>query len=120
MTDITMIRGDTRTLDVNVKRPNPVTGVLENVLPTQAWFTAKETYRDADDSAIISLNNVDNPDSILLTNGNVRVILNPADTATYLYHWLVYDLQIKESDGTITTVERGFIEFNTDVTVATS
>jgi hypothetical protein len=119
MTDMILNRGDSIIFDVGVVRLNPTTGLNEPVTAQKAWFTAKVNSRDADVDAIIKKDSVSTPTKVLVTAGNVRVFLDPADTAIYKDRWLVYDVQIKEASGSITTVERGKIELKKDVTIST-
>jgi hypothetical protein len=123
MSDIQMGKGDTKIFDVEVTKTDPDTG-LDVVVPltdAKAWFTAKETSSDTDADAIIIYNNVDNPLNVIITeaDGIVRIVIDPADTVDYPNRWLVYDVQIKEVDGTITTVERGNIELLKQATIST-
>lgn len=120
MTDIEMTRGDSATFDVAVTRYNAATHVNDLVTPDKAWFTAKANARDSDDSAVVALNSEDQPEQVLITTGSIRIKLDPEDTAEYLQRWLVYDVQILESDGTITTIEKGKMQLSADVTLATS
>lgn len=117
MTDISMVKGDSITLDTAVIRLDD-DGITEvPVTATKAWFTAKISDRDVDGDSIIALNSQDNEDNVIIAYGNVRVILDPDHTINYGSRWLLYDLQISETDGTITTVERGKIEFKSNITM---
>jgi hypothetical protein len=122
MSDIQIIKGDTSIFEVDVTRLNESTGLDEAVDLTdaKAWFTAKETFADPDDQAIVLYNSEDDIANITIAEieGIVRVSIDPADTAAYPNRWLVYDVQIKEVDGTVTTVERGNIELLKQATIS--
>ena len=124
MSDIQMTKGDSKSFNVYVTRENPVTGVDEVVDLTgaKAWFTAKATHQDADTSAIFKKNSVDNPTKVIITalTGVIRINIDPADTESYPYRWLVYDIQIKEASGIVTTVQRGKLELLTESTISTT
>lgn len=116
--NIQMRRGDTTVFDVAVTRYNPITGRDEPVTTmTKAWFTAKKTRADADAQAIISYNSLDDNVNCFITSNVVRVIIAAADTATLLEKWFEYDVQIRETDGTITTVQSGRLEILKDATI---
>lgn len=123
MSDIIMVKGDTAVFDVPITRYNPTTDEYEPVSLTgaKAWFTAKRNSYEADDTnAVIAKNSTDDPANVAMSSNVVRVIIDPEDTEDYPDRWLVYDLQIKEADGTVTTVEYGSIEFVRDRTKATT
>lgn len=122
MTDIQMIKGDTTTFEVAVTRYNSTTGldVPVNLTGSKVWFTAKRTRRDTDASAFVLLNSTINPSQIIIvapaTNGIISITLTPADTETFSDKWLMYDVQLRESDNTITTVQSGRLELIRDST----
>jgi hypothetical protein len=122
MTDIQMVKGDTTIFDVHVTRFNPTTGLDENVPLTgaKAWFTAKKESTDLDASAVIAKNSVDHPSQVGITvsTAMVRVTIIPTDTVNYPSKWLNYDVQVREADGTITTVQKGKLELLKQATVA--
>jgi len=124
MTDIQMTKGDTETFDVFVTRKDEVTGV-EEIVPldgAMAWFTAKEESTDLDASAVIAKDSVADPSEVVITGveGKVRITITPADTVSYDGKYLEYDVQVKEVDGTVTTVQKGRVEFGKDITVSSA
>lgn len=119
MTDIVMTRGDSVIMDVGVVRYNPSTGLNDPVTASKAWFTAKANANDLDSAAIIKKDSVSSPTKVIITAGNIRIFLDPTDTSVYGDRWLEYDVQIKETSGAITTVERGKIQLKFDVTLTT-
>ena len=124
MSDIQMTKGDTKSWDVFVTRENPVTGLDEvvNLTGAKAWLTVKRTSKDDDASAVFKKNSTDNPTKVIITalTGIVRVTIDPADTESYPYRWLNYDVQVKESNGVVTTVARGKLELLSESTISTA
>lgn len=117
MSDLEMTRGDTRrwllTFSVDL------TGA-------KIWFTAKRALSDADGAALIALSS--GTSAITITDaaaGQCTLVIPPAATAGVATPSpsqplsLVYDIQIRESDGTITTVQRGNLRIKADVTQST-
>jgi hypothetical protein len=124
MTDIQMPKGDTQTFDVFVTRVNQVTGV-EEIVPlagARAWFTAKKVSTDSDANAIIAKDSVTDPSEVVITDveGKVTITIIPADTVSYPGKYLEYDVQVKEVDGTVTTVQKGRLELGKNITVSTA
>src|SRR5215831_777731 len=116
MTDLKLMRGDDETLQIYVYRHNESTGLDDPITAEKAWFTAKRNTRDPDSDAIIALDSANMPGKVQISSGKVLVNIDPADTASCLDRLLLYDLQIRETSGTISTVERGFIQLIGDVT----
>ena len=115
--DLEGIKGDTEFYDFVAKRgANFIDLSGGNV---KIWFTAKREKDDLDVDAVISLNNVDDPTQISITDavgGEYYVRLEPADTANVDEDSLVFDSQVREQDGRITTVTRGKLYLIRDIT----
>jgi len=115
--DIEAVKGDTEYYDLAAIRSNlPISLVGLNV---KAWFTAKRTKEDLDANALISLNSADDPTQIVFTDrpgGLFFVQLVPADTVNIDEDYLVYDVQVREQDGRVTTVARGKLYLVQDIT----
>jgi hypothetical protein len=115
--DIEAIRGDTEYYDLAAIRSGaPVSLVGANV---KIWFSAKRTSDDVDADAVIKLNSADNPIQIVFTDrpaGLFFIVLTPADTLAIEEEKLVFDVQVREQDGRITTVVRGKLHILPDVT----
>jgi hypothetical protein len=115
--DIVATKGDTIGFDVYATAgedtPIDLTG-------GKAWFYVKREHRDGDLDAVISLNTVDDPTKITFvapaTNGQIQVSLAPDDTVNIVDRYLPYDVQIKEANGTVTTVEWGMLELRNNIT----
>lgn len=125
MTDIRVVRGDDLVFDVYATRFNEATGLDEPVPLTggKAWFTIKHSTRDLDTDAILHFNSLDDPTKVMIVNpaeGQVRIDLTPADTIDLPRSYLPFDVQIKEADGTVTTIARGSVEVDRDVTVSST
>lgn len=122
-THLTLKKGDTHHLEVIVTRKdeNDVE-VPVNLTGSKLWFTAKNKVTDLDTSAVIrkgtantTLTGVDITDA---PNGEALITLVPADTAigngTVFLHW---DLQLKETDDTVTTINAGRLALSDQVTL---
>jgi hypothetical protein len=116
--DISAIRGDTQLYRVTVVRNNaPV-----NLTGAKVWFTAKLDKNDADVDAVIAKDTdgsgVEITDPLL---GKVSFSIVPADTASLDKDTtLWYDVQVRESDGTVSTVVSGLLRVVLDVTLSTA
>lgn len=121
--DLTIHRGDDEPLTLTVVRPDE-DDVDQPVDLTGAtiWFTAKNTWSDADVDAVIALTT---PVDILITDGpgGIAIINVTADDTKDLttYTRLVYDVQMLES-GALgpTTLVQGKLTVSRDVTRAVS
>lgn len=121
--DIKVVRGDSCTFDVYATRFNPTTGNDEpiSLAGAKMWFTCKLETRDTDTSALIRLNSADHPAQVRSISdpaGQIRVSLLPADTDGLPVSYLPYDVQLRESDGTVTTIVKGSIEVDRDRTIS--
>lgn len=114
MTDLTMTRGDTRTLQF---------GSTDNLTTyQQIWFTVKKALSDLDGAAVmqkiigggISL-------SPLGDNTKANIVINPTDTAgltiTGASVVLFYDIQTRDGPGNYNTPQTGTLTVNVDVTL---
>jgi len=112
-TDLTMVRGDTPTFAVVVTRGDTVVDITDATFK----FTARRAY--GDDAAVFTRTSVAGITITDATAGKCKVVLQSADTtglpaATTV---LVYDLQITEDDGTVSTVAQGKLTVTPDVSV---
>ena len=124
VTNFTLKKGDTHYLEVLVTRKDQ-DGVDQPVDLTGAgmWFTAKNKISDDDIDAVIrkgtsnvSLTGIDITGAV---DGEALVTLQPNDTAVGKGTvFLVWDLQLEESDGTITTLNGGRLALSDQVTVS--
>jgi hypothetical protein len=114
MSEIVMVKGDTTVFDVAMTRLNLLTEQEEPVplAGAKAWFTAKKNTRDADINAVIAKDSVSNPSQVIITptTGIIRITIIPEDTVGYTGSWLYYDVQVREADGTVTTIQSGSLE----------
>jgi hypothetical protein len=117
--DIEAVKGDTEYYDLAAKRK---TGVISLVgLNVKAWFTAKRTKEDIDADAVILLNSETHPTQVVFTDrpaGLFFVQLLPEDTVDIEEDSLVFDVQVREQDGRVTTVSRGNLLLVQDITRA--
>jgi len=128
MSQLTMYRGDTKTVTVTVQ---PVDASGNQVLGSGGiagwsfWMTAKRDPSDLDSQAVFqklpaawsisSAGDATHP-------GVAFCNLAPADTASLPPYQLtlVYDIQAKDLTGNIFTIDAGAILVNVDITIATS
>lgn len=126
MSNLRLIRGDSVTLEIVVTRkvndvitPVDITGAL-------IWLTIKAKITDEDVAALIRKGTGGTGlTGITITspaNGRAVATITAADTAIFptrtSFYW--FDVQLKEVDGTITTVDRGRCAVVSDVTRTTS
>ena len=124
MTDIQMVKGDFVVMDVLVTRLNSETGLDTPVDLTDAkvWFVAKEESAHTDVEAVININSEDNPDEIHVIDpenqGIIEISIIPSRTVDYPYKWLLYNVQVREVDGLISTVQSGYLELLKNVAIS--
>jgi hypothetical protein len=117
--DITLYRGDDRTLSVSV---NDSDGDPVNLTSAKVWFTAKQRMRDLDADAVLFKRNTAAGGSdaeITLTdaaNGQAEVYIVPDDSDDIDAAHYTYDVQVTLSSGKTYTVVRGKIKFQESVT----
>lgn len=123
MTDISAVRGDTNEYSLVITAPDE-DGVSQpiDLEFCDLWFTVKYDWDDAEEDAIVQktvgagITVTDPPE-----DGLAVVRLEPEDTEDLVgVQRLVYDVQLKESDDTITTVALGYFNVQRDVTRVTS
>lgn len=117
MSNITLTRGDSRTLSITVLDSD---GSAADLTGASIWWTAKRDINDADADAIISKTV---GSGITVTNaagGLATVTIAPDDwtDAEDSDKHYVWDLQVKSDTGTVTTVASGRIIITPDVTRA--
>jgi hypothetical protein len=105
---IQFVKGDTKVFAVLCTRYNPTTMVDDPVTPVKAWFTAKRRSSDLDADAVILKDSTGS--DVIITGNQVQVNIRPADTENVTDKWLRYDVQIREADGSVWTVERDKLE----------
>jgi hypothetical protein len=118
-----VIRGDTIQIDYDLVDSNGTPIDLSNPL-VKIWFTVKYWLRDADVYALAqpTLANGGILPRDVAASGHIRVTIAStvtqyiAEGTTKLY----YDLQVLDSTGTVTTLERGLFMVDPDVSRATS
>lgn len=119
MTELTARRGDTF-LHAGVVMDAAETP--ENLTGGKLWFTMKESVRDDDGAAVASAYWVSGgaSDGITVTNaatGAFVLALPPDVTTTWQGdRTYQYDVQYRSSSGRVTTVDRGTVAVESDVT----
>ena len=118
--NLSMSRGDTKIGQVTVSNLS-----ASGLTGCSFWFTAKNKVSDADASAVIKKLPVDF--SIITVGsdtvaGVAQFTIAPADTDTLADYAvsLVYDVQMKDTNGNITTLVDGTLLVNPDKTRAAS
>ena len=115
--DIEAVKGDTEYYDISAIRNNvPIDLTGDNV---KAWFTAKRTKDDLDADALIAIDSEANDAQVVITSrtgGKFYVCLLPENTTDIDEDNLVYDVQVREEDGRVTTVQNGTLHLKQDIT----
>jgi hypothetical protein len=114
--DLKMTRGDTLIFDIYATRGEAAI----NLTGAKAWFYVKRETRDTDAAAIISYDTTADPIGIRVVDavlGLLRVTILPADSVNLPVTYLPYDVQLREGDGTVTTIAKGSIEVDRDATI---
>lgn len=118
-----MFRGDS--LGFEIEMANPETNAPLSLAGAKFWFTAKHAYADPDERAAIRLDSdpVNGRGGITIVDearGLARVDIPPIATRAFADGVvnLVYDVQIKEAGGAVSTVEIGTLSVYPDVTRA--
>lgn len=118
--NLSMKRGDTKTVQFTVSNLPP-TGLTGYTF----WFTAKKQISDTDLQAVFEKTSA-NADFTVTTNGSntvngvVTCTINPTDTQNLPDYDvdLLYDFQVKDQSGNVTTSADGTITVSPDVTRA--
>ncbi len=115
--DLKMTRGDTKEFEFTVTKA----GVAVNLTGALAWFTAKTSLTDLDLNAKIAKSV---GFGITITDapaGKAVVKILPIDTSSLPdKSTLVWDFQVKDALGNVTTAASGFLAVSPDVTRAIS
>lgn len=108
-------RGDNETLDVAFKTPDGLSP-LDITGAEGAWWTAKYRTSDADADAVAQKVLGDGLEIVDASAGTAKVRISAADFVGVPSCILVWDAQIKDSNGEIRTAARGYLKVNADVT----
>jgi hypothetical protein len=121
VTDLTMPRGDSRTIELT----QPLEG--DGLTPTDfttyqnVWFTVKKMVTDADGAAVMQKTLGNGIAVVSSDHTRLRITINPADTANLTITGqslvLLYDVQTKDSGGNINTPASGSIILTPDITL---
>jgi len=126
---ITIYRGDSIEMAVQVKRADPRTGAVlpYNLTSAKVWITIKRDSGDLDTVAIAQVSTTSSsPVGGTVTiasppeSGWVDIVVPSAATVSLpaVEQWLVYDIQVRDQSAIIKTVARGRIRVLPDVTMA--
>ena len=114
--DLTIYRGDTTRLNLLVV----LAGAAYDLTGHNIWFTAKQSFLDADVSAVFQKSTTGG--GIVITsalNGRAQITISPIDTEglTNIKSLLVYDCQVESPGGDVYTVSYGNLIVLPDVTL---
>lgn len=124
--DITIVRGDTKTWTLTLTRGSSPVPFPSTAPGTKFWFTAKSSLLNPDDQAVIAIDSVGS-----FTTGSITIISTTLGTASLTLFppatinlippvTLQYDIQLKETDGTVSTVAVGTLAVTPDATQRTT
>lgn len=113
MTDYTMKRGDSFTLDVGPVRTSA--GAVQNIAGFTIRFTAKDRLDDADGAAIIAGTGAIDDGPAGLGHVTIPPAATNGFTADRVLHW---DLQLADPTGPVKTLDAGKLIVERDVTRA--
>lgn len=116
---IKMDRGDDFTFDVFVV--DNVTGLPRDITGTSFWFTAKASFYDDDDDALITKDSTTGIAILDGPGGQARVFIDAADTEEFEKEMrLRFDVQWKDDNDAVKTVSKGDLVVELDVTRRTA
>ena len=117
MADHSMVRGDTKYINIPVTQPN---GTAYNLTGCSLWFTVKRHVGDVDALAVFQLTIGSGIAILSAAGGTAQVTITPALTASLVGNpdRLVYDVQLKSSTNEVFTIEQGTLTVKAGVTLA--
>lgn len=114
-----IVRGDSYELDIPVIERE--TGDPLDITGTSFWFTAKRSLFDDDADAVIAKDMTDGIAIIDGPGGRARVFIEPADTDSLTKRTVLrYDVQWKDADDAVYTIDAGDLVVELDVTRRTA
>lgn len=114
-----MVRGDDYEFDVFVT--DSASGDAEDLTGTELWFTAKRTYYEADGVAPITKEIGDGITVLDAAGGQARVLIEAADTEDFTQREVLrFDVQWRDSNALLHTIQSGDLIVEMDVTQRTS
>ena len=120
MPQLTMYRGDSAQFTIIVEQD----GQAVDLVGSKLWFTAKHQYANKDNEAVMQLTTDPGGGIVLSTTVRGKALVTTSPLATRGFPdgdvALVYDVQMLDITGKITTVESGTLTVKPDVTRALS
>ena len=120
MSELTMLRGDTKTLPFTATRNSAVLDLDD----AKVWFTVKRSVADEDEDAFLQKTEAEGIEILDEDEGTLVVTIDAEDTdgleirgAGKTLYW---DLQVKMGTGEVDTIDSGTLVITPDVTRATS
>lgn len=116
MSKISLIRGDSRNIDVGFLQSDGVTPV--NLTGGTVYFTVNSSADPADDTAAAVQKNVTVHTAPTL--GQTRITLSPTDTSALAAGTYYYDVQFKDSAGSVLSQKQDTFILTADITRRTT
>lgn len=119
MSELKMTRGDDRTFDIDIADQDGAAVDLSTF--EGLWFTAKRRISDSDEDAVFQKALGQGLELDTEIDGRASVTVDAADTTDLPDHntRLVWDVQVKDGEGSVVTVAAGTLTVTPDVTRAT-
>jgi hypothetical protein len=116
--DYKMTRGDSKTIITPLA---DAAGDPIDLTDCTVWFTAKAAYTDTDEAATFQKSTADGITVIDEDTGVIQVDIEPEDTEDLdgVRTRLLYDIQVKDGDGKVSTAQSGKLVVYPDVTIST-
>ena len=111
--NLEMFRGDTKTINLTVSS----NGVAVNLTGATVRLTVKTSVTDEDVAAVLQKTVTTHTVPL---DGETSIVIAPADTNAVTPAVYVYDVQLKQSSGAISTLLFGEFRINADVTRTTT
>jgi hypothetical protein len=111
MTDFSLVRGDSRVLDVEAKQPPPNESLAQPLTGVDLWWTAKAHFADEDSASVIPMKGIGT--GITVTNavgGICEIAIAEADWVAYTGSGPLYwALRARDGAGFVTTLDMGIL-----------
>jgi len=108
-----MYRGDTKTINLTITDED---GGAVNLTGAEVWLTVKAAVADPDPGILQKKVTT----HVLPLEGKTSVTIDPADTDSVAPADYLYDVQLKQSGGIISTLLEGSFKIRADITRSTT
>jgi hypothetical protein len=116
MSKISMIRGDSRNINVTFMQSDGVTPI--DITGGEVWLTLNSSTDPSDDTSAAlqkTVTSFSDP-----TNGSATISLAPSDTSGLAAGTYFYDVQLRDASGNILSSKQDKFVLSADVTRSTS